>query len=87
MDEARQALAKINAITGDFRRPFSAAVVLANLGESDRALKELEQSFEDRQPGILSLAVDYRFDSLRSRPRFTALLKRMNLNSVPGAIR
>ena len=87
MDEARQVLAKVNAITDDFRRPFSAAVVLANLGESDRALKELEQSFEDRQPGILSLAVNYRFDSLRSRPRFTALLKRMNLNSVPGAIR
>lgn len=85
--EANEALAKINVSTNDFRRPFLAAVLLANLNKPERALDELEQCYEDRFLFSLNLAVDPGFDALRDHPRFARLLEKMRLDEVPGAIR
>jgi hypothetical protein len=50
----------------------------AELGDMDRALKLLEAAFEEHDAELIYLKVDEEFDSVRSDPRFQALLHRMN---------
>jgi tetratricopeptide (TPR) repeat protein len=49
------------------------------LGEREQAFAWLEKSYERRDEEIVLIKVDPRLDSLRSDPRFTDLLRRMNL--------
>jgi tetratricopeptide (TPR) repeat protein len=79
-DEAG-ARAELEAVTnGRLRsRPDSRAYALLALGDTDGALSLLEEAEANRDPAILWLAVDPRVDSLRTRPRFTSLLRRMDL--------
>ncbi len=49
------------------------------LGEKDQALEWLEQGYDIRAGDIWGLKVYPWFDPLRSDPRFTDLLRRMNL--------
>ncbi|MBS1790602.1 MAG: protein kinase [Acidobacteria bacterium] len=54
----------------------------AAAGETEQAMKLLEQSIsEDHHDGTVYLKVDPRFDNLRSHPRFSELLKRVNLQN------
>jgi serine/threonine protein kinase len=57
----------------------SIARICVGLGEEDLTLEWLEKAFERREPRLVQLKVDPRFDPLRSHPRFKALLKKMNL--------
>jgi len=52
------------------------AIVYAALGEKDQAFQWLEQSYQNRQ-SMGFLKVDPVFDSLRSDPRFTDLVRRI----------
>jgi len=63
---------------GDIRA-HPIAMVYAGLGEEDLVLEWLEKSLGEREPQMVYLNVDPKFDSLRSNPRFKALLKKMNL--------
>jgi TolB-like protein/Tfp pilus assembly protein PilF len=47
------------------------------LGDQDRGLTFLERAVDERQPSILWLAVDPRLDSVRSTPRFQALVAKL----------
>ena len=47
--------------------------------DTDRALPWLEKAFEARRWGIIYLGVDPAFDTLRSDPRFTSLVRRIGL--------
>lgn len=49
------------------------------LDERDMALKYLDRAVQDRDPGVLWLAVDPRVDSLRQDPRFKTVLARLAL--------
>jgi len=60
-------------------RALPIARIYNGLGEEDLALEWLEKSLERREPRMVLLNVEPRFDSLRSNPRFKALLKKMNL--------
>lgn len=51
------------------------------LGDRDRALDLLEGAFEGRE-GLLHLASERRFDSLRGEPRFVRLLERLGVPTV-----
>ncbi|MGH7710466.1 MAG: tetratricopeptide repeat protein, partial [Gemmatimonadaceae bacterium] len=62
-------------------QPYMLALVLVGLGRNDEAITMLEQSHEARSALLSYLGRDPRFDPLRSLPRFTALLRRMNLGS------
>jgi hypothetical protein len=53
--------------------------VYTGLGDADRAMDYLEQAFADGAGAIYGIKGSYAFASLRSHPRFTALLRRMNL--------
>jgi len=55
------------------------AMLYGVLGENDRAFEWLEKVYEARQNILLWIKTDYEWDPIRSDPRFTALLRKMNL--------
>jgi serine/threonine protein kinase/Tfp pilus assembly protein PilF len=59
--------------------PDNIALVYLGLGKIDLTFEYLEKAYEDRSVGLSWLKADPIFDSLRSNPRFTALLKRIGL--------
>jgi serine/threonine protein kinase len=60
-------------------RAHSIAMIYAGMGEEELAIEWLEKCYEIREPRLVQLKVDPKFDNLRSDPRFKALLKKMNL--------
>jgi serine/threonine protein kinase/Tfp pilus assembly protein PilF len=58
---------------------YSIAEIYVGLGENDRAFEWLERAREERNIQMVSLKVDPNLDGLRSDPRFSGLLRRMNL--------
>ena len=63
---------------GKYVSPIDYAIYHAQLGETDQAFEWLETAFE-RHDVLSSLKVDTYWDSIRDDPRFTDLLRRMNL--------
>ncbi len=60
--------------------PYSIACVYAGLNDKDQAFEWLDQAYEERSFFIpLLLKSETVLDNLRNDPRFTELLKRMNL--------
>ena len=62
--------------------PYHAAVIYAGLGEKDKAFEMLNRAAQERSTMLVYLRKDPRLASLRSDPRFQALLNRVGL---PGA--
>jgi hypothetical protein len=58
---------------------WAMASVYVGLGDKDRAFEWLQEAVEERAAYVPYLKVDPLFDPLRSDPRFTDLLRRMNL--------
>ena len=57
---------------------YNEAVVLAELGEKEKAFAALNKSFEAHEnPSLVVLKVEPRLDALRDDPRFDGLLKRI----------
>ena len=74
----------LDAMTGE-RRPADlpshfVAKFLAIAGQKDRAIAELNKSYEKREYYLCYLKVDQRFDPLRSDPRFVDLVRRVGLS-------
>ncbi len=59
--------------------PYNMAIVHHGLGEREEALVWLEKAFEGRDVLLTFVAVDPKWDALRSDQRFVSLLERMNL--------
>ena len=79
-EEARKILDHlIEYSQGHFVSSVVVAFVLAALEEKDQAFAWLEKAFRERDPYILDLRNYQRFVSLRSDPRFTALLRKIGL--------
>jgi TolB-like protein/tetratricopeptide (TPR) repeat protein len=57
---------------------YSIATLYAETGENDKAMDLLEKAYTQHDGSLQQLKVDPRLDSLRSSPRFQALLRRMN---------
>jgi tetratricopeptide (TPR) repeat protein len=55
------------------------ADIYAYLGEKDQALEWLQKAYEEHNNGLIRLKTDPIYDSLRSDPRFTYLLRRIGL--------
>jgi tetratricopeptide (TPR) repeat protein len=55
------------------------AQMYARLGESEKAISLLEESFAKHEGDVLFIRVDPRFASLRGEPRFKDLLRRIGL--------
>lgn len=77
--ESRRVLEELE---GRKDRPFLAyatAQVHLGLGEKERALDQLERAFDQKEPLMVFLKVEPKWDELRSEPRFIALIERLNL--------
>lgn len=63
-------------------RPYEIAIIYAGLGESSKALDLLEQAYQEHSiVHLLLLNIEPAFTTLRSEPRFRALLQRLNLKA------
>jgi tetratricopeptide (TPR) repeat protein len=77
--EALKIMAELNQLSKRaYVSSYDVAMVYAALGQKDRAIAELERAYEEHSTGLKWLRVDWRFDDLRSDPRFQKLLRRMN---------
>jgi tetratricopeptide (TPR) repeat protein len=59
--------------------PYNLAWIYAALGEKDQALAMLDKAYDERSWYIVLLAVDPKFENLRSDPRFADLVRRVGL--------
>jgi serine/threonine protein kinase/tetratricopeptide (TPR) repeat protein len=57
----------------------SFASIYLHLGEFETAIDWAEKMVDDRDPSVIHIGVDPKWDPLRSHPRFQALLRKMNL--------
>jgi serine/threonine protein kinase/TolB-like protein/Flp pilus assembly protein TadD len=80
-NEALKTLEQMKQIAsgGRYISGYSFAVVYIGLGDKDKAIEQLERSFEYRAPDFLYVAVDPYFKDLHSDPRFVDLMHRAGL--------
>ncbi len=78
--EARMRLAQLQQLSRSrYVSGYYPAVIEAAMGEKSQALDSLDRAARERCPLVAYLKVDPRFDTLRSEPRFNALLKELGL--------
>ena len=80
VQQAREILRKLEQdARSRYVSPYHLAHVYTGLGEQDRAMDCLEQAFQHKAGAPYGIRGSFLFASLRSHPRFVALLRRMNL--------
>ena len=79
--EARQVLRTLEELSRErYVSPYHFAYVYTGLGEQETAIDWLVRAYEERAGGVYGVKGSFLFASLRSHPRFEALLKKMNLS-------
>jgi adenylate cyclase len=80
-NQARKHLDDINQLAGQmYVSPVHIAKVHAALGDRERAFAWLQTAYEGRSDHLLWLRTNPVFESLRSDPRFTELVKKIGLD-------
>ncbi len=80
VDEAREILRRLEGMSrGTYVAPYHMAYIHVGLGEEDAAMDWLQRAYEERAGAIYGIKGSFLFESLRSHPRFKALLRKMNL--------
>jgi hypothetical protein len=64
-----------------YSSPFGLAIIYSHLGDKDKAFANLELAYGERDEEITNLAIEPQFDSLRSDPRFSDLIRRVGIPS------
>ena len=78
--EALKTLAELQALAGrKYVPPHSFAYIYAGLGDKERAFEWLEKGYTGRDDSLTRLKTEPLFDSLRSDPRYTDLMRRVGL--------
>jgi tetratricopeptide (TPR) repeat protein len=81
-DEALKILERLDGLSKDrYVGSFWRALVWLGLGETNAALEHLEKAYPERESYMATLKAGPIYDSLRSEPRFKALLRKMNLDT------
>jgi TolB-like protein/Flp pilus assembly protein TadD len=78
--DAKAALVRLDAISD--RKPvpsYYKSLIYLGMGNTGQALRWLDQAYVEREPSLIYLAVNPRWDRLRSHPRFIALLRKIGL--------
>lgn len=77
-DEARAILCELKELSErEHASPMEVAIVYTGLGERDEAIRWMEKAYEERSGVLVFLKVEPLYDSLRTDPKFTALLRRV----------
>ena len=77
-DAALQAIARMKTVSDKVHfSPLYWALVYAGVGETEVAAKWLEQSQVERNPWLVVLNSDPRFDRLRAESQFQTMLQRI----------
>jgi DNA-binding winged helix-turn-helix (wHTH) protein/TolB-like protein/Tfp pilus assembly protein PilF len=76
-DEARQALARLQALDRDQAVAHGLATLEAALGAKEDALRDLDRAASQRASDLAFLGTDPLFDSLRAEPAFASLRERL----------
>jgi TolB-like protein/Tfp pilus assembly protein PilF len=78
--EARALLERVTGRTHTAHIPhYPLALALMELGDLDAACAALQQAAADREPMLINIAVDPRFEPMRSHPRVIRLMEQMTL--------
>ena len=78
--EARKILDELKSRSQQtYVQPMWIAVIHIALGEKDQAFDWMQKAYDDRSTWLVYLKVDPFFDPVRNDPRFTDLLRRVNL--------
>jgi tetratricopeptide (TPR) repeat protein len=78
--KALKMLDRLNELSQErYVSPFYRAIIYMGLGEKDQAFEYLEKAYLERESWMATLGTFPLLDSLRSDPRFTALLKKIGL--------
>jgi serine/threonine-protein kinase len=78
--EARDVLRRLEELSRQrYVSPYHMAYVYTGLGEHDRAMDWLERAYDQRAGAVFGIRGSFLFAPLRGHPRFTALLRKMNL--------
>ncbi|PYX31024.1 MAG: hypothetical protein DMG80_11050 [Acidobacteria bacterium] len=78
--KARKELVELQRLEGQGKQlAYSIAVVYASLGDHDQAFHWLDVAYRARDGSLILLKTDPSLDVLREDPRFTELLRKMNL--------
>jgi serine/threonine-protein kinase len=78
--QARQVIEHLKELNQQrYVSPYHFAVIYAGLGERAQALDYLEKAADEHFNLLVFLKVEPMFDSLRSEPRFSALVRRVGL--------
>jgi TolB-like protein/tetratricopeptide (TPR) repeat protein/tRNA A-37 threonylcarbamoyl transferase component Bud32 len=79
-EEARAVLRRLEeSSTERYVSPYHFAYVYTGLDEHDRAIDYLERAYEDRAGAVHGIKGSFLFTPLHDHPRFTALLRKMNI--------
>ena len=73
-------LIKINSKNENYNTPYYLAQLYAFIGAHEKALEQLEKSFEMRISSLSSINRDPYFNNLRSAPRFKQIVQEMGLD-------
>ncbi len=77
-DEARALLNELLKLSETrFVPPHHLALIYNGLGETDKTFEWLEKAFEQRDPKMVFLRVEPKWNNLRSDPRFVDLMRRV----------
>ena len=78
--EAREVLQQLQELSRQrYVSPYHMAYVYTGLGEQDTAIDWLERACVERAGAVYGIKGSFLFTTLRSHPRFTVLLKKLNL--------
>jgi serine/threonine-protein kinase len=79
-DAAREALKTLLTLSTDrYVPPYNIATMYVGLDDPGEALQWLERGFDQRDPKMVFLKVDPKWNKLRDHPGFIRILSRMNL--------
>ncbi|HEX8140696.1 MAG TPA: protein kinase [Pyrinomonadaceae bacterium] len=82
-EEARRVLAEMDELARvRYVSAYHRAVIQAGLDEPEEAFACLEKAYEDRDPWMIWLGTEPKFDDLRSDPRFKDLLNGVGLTDA-----
>jgi len=85
--EARAILAQLNDMSHKwYIPPVQIAYVYVGLGEIDPAVELLERAYREKSWELAFLNVEPWFDDIRSNPRFSDIVSRLNFPDPPEAV-